>query len=350
MSNAIYQLAEQLGTILLKRKIRCAVAESCTGGSLAAAITDVPGSSLWFDRAFVTYNNKAKEQMLAVSPQTIRSQGAVSEATARAMAHGVIAHSEAQVSVAITGVAGPDGGSSEKPVGLVWIAWAGDFQPIHSQCYIFKGNRITVRQQAVQVALQGLIQRCAPEKHPQLPLIGKERYFFALYPDEKTAAALYKRGQEIIAEATCSAVAIKNLHITLAYLGSLHPDFLQAVKRMAAQIKSPAFKLKINEAGCWLKAKVCWLGMEKKPIELAQLLNHLTHGLITVGFKPDRSSYLPHVTIARKWLQPVETRSIPSLSWFINDFYLLKSTITSGPGQYEIIERWPLNCTTKAWQ
>lgn len=338
----IHQLAEQLGTILLKRNLRCAVAESCTGGSLAAAITEVPGSSQWFDRAFITYSNEAKEQMLAVSHQTIRTHGAVSEATARAMALGVIAHSEAQVSVAITGIAGPDGGSKEKPVGMVWLAWAGDFQPIYSACYFFKGDRTAVRQQAVEVALQGLIQRCALPK--DLPYsTRKERYFFALRPDEKTALALYKCSQQITAKVACSPVAMNNLHITLAYLGSVSPEFLNAVKSMASLIHSPPFTVKINEVGCWLPTKVCWLGMEEKPAELERLLNSLNHGLITAGFKPDTSLYLPHVTIARKWVQPFATRSIPLISWVVKDFCLLKSMSTSGPVQYDVIDCWPLN-------
>ena len=163
----IYELADKLGQILLKRKLRCAVAESCTGGALAAAITDIAGSSQWFDRGFVTYTNEAKEEMLAVPASVISSEGAVSEAVVLEMAHGAIAASHAEVSVAISGVAGPAGGSLKKPVGTVWIAWAGDLQPAYAQCYFFKGDRGAIRQQAVQVALEGLIQRC----EIQVPLI-----------------------------------------------------------------------------------------------------------------------------------------------------------------------------------
>lgn len=156
----IHELSVELGNILLQRKIRCVVAESCTGGSLSAAITEIPGSSQWFDRGFVTYTNEAKQDILAVSASVILSQGAVSEATVRAMAQGAIAVSDAEVSVAISGIAGPGGGSLEKPVGTVWIAWAGDLQSIYAQCYFFKGDRIAIRQQAVQIALEGLIKRC----------------------------------------------------------------------------------------------------------------------------------------------------------------------------------------------
>lgn len=155
----IYKLAEKLGEILLKRRLHCAVAESCTGGSLAAAITDIAGSSQWFDRGFVTYTNKAKEELLDVPPSILSSHGAVSEATVLCMAQGAIQKSDAEMSIAISGIAGPGGGSPEKPVGTVWVAWAGDEQPPYAKCYVLKGDRAAIRQQAVQVALEGLIQR-----------------------------------------------------------------------------------------------------------------------------------------------------------------------------------------------
>lgn len=157
IQSEIYSLASKLGSILLHRKLRVAVAESCTGGGLAAAITDIPGSSQWFDRGFVTYSNESKQQMLGVPACLIELQGAVSEAVVRAMAEGVLAASRAHVSVAISGIAGPDGGSVEKPVGTVWIAWAHASQLIHAQRYLFTGDRLAVRQQAVQTALDGLI-------------------------------------------------------------------------------------------------------------------------------------------------------------------------------------------------
>lgn len=158
--NKIHELAQELGHALLLRKFRCAVAESCTGGSLAAAITEIAGSSQWFERGFVTYSNDAKTDMIGVPPEIISAHGAVSEETACIMAQGAVLNSLADVSVAITGIAGPGGGTAEKPVGTVWIAWATNFQPIRVQCYLFKGDRAAVREQAVQVALEGLIKCC----------------------------------------------------------------------------------------------------------------------------------------------------------------------------------------------
>ncbi len=153
----IYELANRVGTLLLARNLTCTVAESCTGGALAAAITDIAGSSQWFDRGFVTYSNQAKQHMLAVSAETIAAFGAVSQEVACAMAKGALAASAADVSVAITGIAGPGGGSLLKPVGTVWIAWGNRQNEKDIQCFVFSGNRIKIRQQAVKTALEHLI-------------------------------------------------------------------------------------------------------------------------------------------------------------------------------------------------
>ena len=137
-----------------------ATAESCTGGLVAGAITDIAGSSGWFERGFVTYSNLAKEQQLGVAPSTIERFGAVSEETAKAMAQGAVRGAAAQWAVAVTGIAGPDGGSPDKPVGTVWFAWAG---PDHLQALKrqFDGDRAAVRDASVRVALEGLVDRLA---------------------------------------------------------------------------------------------------------------------------------------------------------------------------------------------
>jgi len=154
------ELARKLGEQLLEHHWYCAVAESCTGGRLAAAITEIPGSSKWFDRGFITYTNQAKIEMLCVADTILSRDGAVSEATVRAMAIGALTVSEADLTCAISGVAGPGGGSIEKPVGLVWIAWASRDGVIEASSYYFKGDRFAVRTQAVEAALNGLIKCC----------------------------------------------------------------------------------------------------------------------------------------------------------------------------------------------
>ena len=157
MENTELDLAHILGEALLARHWQCAVAESCTGGRLAGAITEIPGSSQWFDRGFVTYTNQAKTDMLDVSPELILVEGAVSEVVARAMAEGTLKESHADITVAITGIAGPGGGSPEKPVGLVWFAWSSRQGGTQAKSYNFQGNRPAIRAQAVARALKGLI-------------------------------------------------------------------------------------------------------------------------------------------------------------------------------------------------
>jgi nicotinamide-nucleotide amidase len=134
-----------------------ATAESCTGGMIAAACTDLSGSSNWFERGFVTYSNEAKADLLGVDPALIARHGAVSEVVARAMAFGAVRHSRAQVSVAVTGVAGPTGGSAEKPVGTVWFGFQVDGQ-LTSERRRFDGDRAAVRDATVRHALQRLIE------------------------------------------------------------------------------------------------------------------------------------------------------------------------------------------------
>jgi nicotinamide-nucleotide amidase len=143
---------------MLKKQYFLTTAESCTGGLIAAACTDRAGSSQWFDRGFVTYSNAAKTDMLGVDAALIMQFGAVSEPVAAAMAQGAVEHSAAQVSVAVTGVAGPTGGNAEKPVGTVWIAWHVNCQTSTELCH-FDGDRAIVRALTVQRALQGLVER-----------------------------------------------------------------------------------------------------------------------------------------------------------------------------------------------
>lgn len=156
----ILQLCTDLAQALKAQGAMMATAESCTGGLIAACCTGLSGSSDWFERGFVTYSNAAKTEQLGVPAALIEAHGAVSEPVARAMALGAVAHSRAQVSVAVTGVAGPTGGSPEKPVGLVWFGWAVGEQA-WTECRRFEGDRDAVRAATVRHGLQGLLQRLA---------------------------------------------------------------------------------------------------------------------------------------------------------------------------------------------
>jgi nicotinamide-nucleotide amidase len=149
-------LARHLGERLLARGWMTATAESCTGGWIAKTLTDVAGSSAWFDRGFVTYTNEAKQDLLGVRGDTLAAQGAVSEATVREMVAGALARSRAAVAVAVSGIAGPTGGTADKPVGTVWLAWGDRDGAIRAERYRFQGDREGVRRQAVARAIQGL--------------------------------------------------------------------------------------------------------------------------------------------------------------------------------------------------
>ena len=142
-----------------QKNIKLAAAESCTGGGLSYWLTSVPGSSAWFERSFITYCNQAKKEMLGVKEETLARQGAVSQKTALEMAEGVLVHSHADVSLAITGIAGPDGGSEQKPVGTVWIALAHRGKTAQARHYLFTGDRQQIRLQSIAAALEMLLEQ-----------------------------------------------------------------------------------------------------------------------------------------------------------------------------------------------
>ena len=156
----LYELAGRLGRALHARRQLLATAESCTGGLVAGAITAVAGSSEWFERGFVTYTDEAKTELLGVPKATLETYGAVSIQTAEGMSQGALAFSRAQWAVAVTGIAGPGGGSPEKPVGTVCFAWSGPFG-VRSERWHVGGDRAEVRRVSVRVALAGLVELLA---------------------------------------------------------------------------------------------------------------------------------------------------------------------------------------------
>ena len=158
IDSEIGALTQRLAALLQQKHWMLATAESCTGGLIAGACTDLAGSSAWFERGVVTYSNEAKTELLGVPAAMIDSHGAVSEPVARAMAEGAVARSHAQVSVAVTGVAGPSGGSPEKPVGTVWFGWSVGGE-LRTERRLFVGDRAAVRSATVQHALQTLVLR-----------------------------------------------------------------------------------------------------------------------------------------------------------------------------------------------
>jgi len=156
------RLAERVGQHLLKARRHAATAESCTGGWIAKALTDIPGSSCWFSEGFITYSDESKVRRLGVPRAVLKRHGAVSEATVRAMAAGALGRSKAQVAVAVTGIAGPGGAVPGKPVGTVWLGWATRLSGVirvETALRRFRGDRESVRRKTVRAALQGLLTR-----------------------------------------------------------------------------------------------------------------------------------------------------------------------------------------------
>lgn len=160
----IDRLAERLGALLEQAGEQVTTAESCTGGGIAEAITRIAGSSAWFEAGYVTYSNAQKSRQLGVPAELFGAVGAVSREVVEAMVRGAQQHSGARYAVAVSGVAGPGGGSASKPVGTVWLAW-GDGERVHSLCKLFPGNRGEVRRQTVETALDGLL-RLLVEENP----------------------------------------------------------------------------------------------------------------------------------------------------------------------------------------
>src|SRR6201991_2091931 len=155
--NTLHQLAIRVGNRLREERLMLTTAESCTGGMIAGAITDISGSSTWFERGFVTYSNQAKTEMIGVPSDMIEKHGAVSEQVARAMADGALRNSRAQVSLSITGIAGPGGGTETKPVGMVSFGWSNRLHTV-VETLVFKGDRERIRVQAAEHALRGMLK------------------------------------------------------------------------------------------------------------------------------------------------------------------------------------------------
>jgi nicotinamide-nucleotide amidase len=157
----IAALASEVAVLLIDKKITVAVAESCTGGALCQALTDIPGSSAWFDRGFISYSNQAKIDILKVSPALLEQNGAVSFEAARAMVDGVHGQSNAELAIAITGIAGPGGGTAEKPVGTVFFGIGQKGQAVKIDKRRFKGERDEVRARSVEFVLKALLKTLA---------------------------------------------------------------------------------------------------------------------------------------------------------------------------------------------
>lgn len=155
----IPSIVQRIADALIRSDQRLATAESCTGGLVAKLLTDRAGSSAWFERGLITYTNQAKQELLGVPESVFRDHGAVSGACVAAMAQGLLARAPADWALSVSGIAGPGGGSADKPVGTVWLGWAQRGQAATTECCLFDGDRETIREAAARQLLLGLLQR-----------------------------------------------------------------------------------------------------------------------------------------------------------------------------------------------
>ncbi|MDT8387494.1 MAG: RNA 2',3'-cyclic phosphodiesterase [Thiogranum sp.] len=324
-------IAEQLS----RRGQRLATAESCTGGWVAKVCTDRAGSSAWFDSGFVTYNNAAKQDLLNVSANTLDRYGAVSAPTVQEMAAGALAHSHAEWALAISGIAGPGGGSPEKPVGTVWLAWAGPGGWQQVRQFQFEGDRDAVRRQAVDAALDGLLEQLiATEKTAR-------RLFLALWPSAPVQAQLAAAA----ARWTHHPVPIGNMHMTLVFLGDCTESQIQCYVEAVSSIQCESFELQLDCLGGLPRRGIRWLGCKRVPEALPALVRDLKMVLRSCGFETDERAFVPHVTLSRKERKQAPETDIEPVSWPVTDFALVESKPCADGVQYAVLQHWEMQKT-----
>ncbi len=335
---SLCQLAERVGEGLRAAGWRIATAESCTAGWIAKALTDVAGSSRWLECGYVTYSNAAKVRDLGVCAQTLQAHGAVSEATVRQMAEGARRVSGAQVAVAVSGIAGPDGGTAEKPVGTVWFALTAPGQDVICESCRFEGDRDQVRRQAVAHAL-GLVRRALASAGVS------RRLFFALWPDEPLREALACAVRKAVRGSGGRPVAPSNLHLTLAFLGSVPQGQVAGLEdaARAAGLQGPgAIEVRLDRLEHWAGPRVLCAVPSELPAAAAELARALQERLCAGGFSPDIKPFRPHVTVARKVTHPSRSLQMQPVSWRFDSFALIESrTLESGP-VYSVVEVYAL--------
>ena len=334
----LYQLAERVGEGLHAAGWRIATAESCTAGWIAKALTDVAGSSRWLECGYVTYSNAAKMRDLGVAARTLQAHGAVSEATVREMAEGARRVSGAEVAVAVSGIAGPDGGTAEKPVGTVWFALAAPRQDVICESCHFKGNRDQVRRQCVAHAL-GLVQRALA------PAGVSRKLFFALWPDEPMREALTHAVRKAVRGSGGRPVSPSNLHLTLAFLGSVPEGRMAELVDAARAVGLPepgAVEVRLDHLEHWAGPRVLCAAPSEPSAAAVKLAGALEQQLSAVGFSPDIKPFRPHVTVARKVTLPSRLLQMQPVSWRFGSFALIESrTLESGP-VYSVVEVYAL--------
>ncbi len=344
-------LAVRLGRALEARNLRVATAESCTGGWIAKALTDIPGSSRWVEGGVVAYSNSAKSSLLGVPAGIVAAHGAVSEPVVRSMAEGARARFGVPLTVAVSGVAGPDGGTPEKPIGTVWFAWANGRETTAAR-ELFAGDREAVRRRSVDFALRRLLELTdaamsggpdaeadAAERTVDDRLRDSRRVFFALWPDADTRARLARATKDAVSRSGGRPIAKDRFHVTVAFLGNLTPAGLE-IASAVPPISVGAFALVLDTVGVFAASRTLWLGARSVPPALSELESRLWEALTPKGFIREERIYLPHVTLARR-ARPVEAQIDP-VEWPVDELALVESLPMGRNVHYEPLRSWPL--------
>ncbi|MGB1110837.1 MAG: RNA 2',3'-cyclic phosphodiesterase [Gammaproteobacteria bacterium] len=335
LDQRIDNAARQVARALLARGGSLATAESCTGGWVAKVLTDLSGSSQWFERGFVTYSNEAKMDMLSVPAETLKTHGAVSEQTVADMAAGVLANSPAQFAIAISGVAGPTGGTAEKPVGMVCFGWDDGRGNASAETVHFGGDRDAVRRQAVLHGLNGLLRMMGVDS-------SRKRLFFALWPQPETQQALGDVANAWELEQGVKRHPASNLHVTLEFVGPTDGQTQACMEAAADRVRAESFDLSIGGSGVFKRAQVAWLGVVSGEGALQALQGQLIAELNECGYQPDDRPYRPHMTVARKLRHPPVHHDFQAIEWRVDRFALVESRSADHGVEYVPLRFWDL--------
>ena len=290
--------------------------------------------------------------MLGVKAETFARFGAVSAEAAVEMAEGALMHSRSDISVAITGMAGPEGSSEDKPVGTVWFAWAGGGRPPVAVCEHFEGDRGSVRRQAVETALRGLIERLAMKieaEKSRLPRIEvpTQRLFFALWPSEEVRSGL----AEVMASLDvrrAKPVAAENLHITLLFFRLCHGANTDLCRKDRRRDRGTPVRAETQSNRLLAKIGIVWLGAREVAGELfAALVRDLHLGIAGCGIDLDARPVKAHVTLMRKALVVRRERPPDPIAWRVDDFALVESKTNPDGAHYQVLTRWRLGADSR---
>jgi len=334
----ISELAQQLGNCLNTRGMTLATAESCTGGWIAKAITDLPGSSLWFEGSVVSYSNHLKQSLLGVSKETLEAFGAVSSETVKAMTEGIFNCTTADVQAVSLDQ------TADRTKNL--LARFGCVGEDEERAYTLRFFNLKVT-----ASLCGFNRS---SKHCDVSWIywtvtnkqSKKRLFIALWPDDETRRQICQLQQSLNFDAGLSAaspVDENHIHITLHFLGSVHEQEIPVLTQALENVSGYSFEIDLDRLGYFSKPNILWLGSTDHPEALNAL--HKTTGQAVKKCLPgyQQKKLVPHVTLFRKAMQLPQKESIETIRWQVDSFVLVESKTYQQGVQYRVLQRWLLN-------